>query len=138
MRCSIASFSTWHGTKRSVGCSGYADIRLFSNRRHAGQGIRLALKFKFPSAEELTFIGQVNALLMDSGARVSGYEAQHPDDSIRYHLTFECGSKRKTLDSDTPFHYDPPMAVVQRVHDWIAGVRLTNRWTTEVPKDLDE
>lgn len=106
--------------------------------REGLEAIICMLKFKFPSPEELKFTGHVNALLMEHGAKVSAYECQHPDDHCTYHLTFECGSKRKTIHSDTPFHYDPPEAVVQRVKDWIAGVRLTNRWTTEVPQDLEE
>ena len=100
--------------------------------------LRMALKFKFPSPEELTFTGHVNALLLDCGAKVTAYEVQHPDDHVTYHMTFECVGKRRTIHSDVPFHYDPPEAVMQRVKDWIAGVRLTNRWTTEVPKDLED
>jgi DNA-directed RNA polymerase subunit L len=104
---------------------------------HRNWGYLMALKFKFPSQEEQTFCNEVNAILKDHGARVVAFEIQHPDDSLSYHLTFECTSKRKTIHSDVPFHYDPPEAVAQRVTDWIAGVRQANRWTTEVPADLD-
>jgi hypothetical protein len=95
-------------------------------------GTGLALKLNFPTAEEQAFTLQVNELLRECGARVTAYEVHHPGDHCSYHLTFEHGSKRKTIHSDVPFHYDPPQAVMQRVHDWIAGVRLTNRWSTEV------
>lgn len=98
----------------------------------------MALKLKLPTAEEQEFCKQVNELLQESGARVSAYTVLHPDDHCSYHLTFQHGSKRKSIHSDVPFHYDPPQAVMQRVHDWIAGVRLTNRWTTELPKDLED
>lgn len=97
----------------------------------------MALKLKFPSEEEQEFTGQVNELLKQHGARVTAYSVLHPDDTLCYHLTFECGAKRKSVSSDVPFHYDPPQAVVQRVLDWINGVHQAHRWSTEVPSDLE-
>lgn len=98
-------------------------------------GSILAIKIKFPSQEEQDFTKAVNELLRECGAKVTAYEVQHPDDHCSYHMTFECGSKRRTIHSDVPFHYDPPQIVVAMVMDWIAGARQANRWTTEVPTE---
>lgn len=98
----------------------------------------MALKLRFPSADEQRFCEECNGLLCNHGARVSAYEVLHPDDSSTYHLTFEAGSKRKSVSSPTPWHYETPQDVVAQVLDWIHGVRQSQRWTTELPKDLED
>lgn len=98
----------------------------------------MALKIRFPSDEDKQFCEDCNGLLKNHGARVSAYEILHPDDSVTYHLTFECGSKRKSISSSTPWYYEPPNEVVQKVLDWIHGARQAARWTTELPSDLED
>lgn len=96
----------------------------------------MPVNMRFPSAEEKEFCSQVNALLRDYGAKVSAFERENADHST-YYLMFECGSKRRTIHSDQPWHYDPPQEVVAQVLDWIHGARQAARWTTELPSDLE-
>ena len=83
--------------------------------------------------EEYAFAAEVNAQLNGQGAAVIPFmQYMAADDRYHYALTFQCGSRRHTITSDTPFHYDSVDDVVKRVEQWITGTRMSNRWTTSL------
>jgi len=95
-------------------------------------------KIEPASPEEMAFAVEANKLLADIGAKISVFTMLDQEDGTRaYNVTFQCGSKRHSITSEAPFHYDPPADVAERVKQWIAGVRTERRWSTEIPADLE-
>ncbi len=91
------------------------------------------LKIAPASPEEHAFASEVNARLKVSGARVTPHEIVNTQTQAKtYHLVLQCGSKRTGLTADSPFHYDAVEDVVKRVHQWLAGAKLADRWTTDL------
>lgn len=85
------------------------------------------LKASPPTPEEMAFCAEVNRRL--AAGKVSAYSMMDAESQARtYGLVFSLGSKRKTLQSDQPFHYDPPDDVIKRVREWTASVMQANRW----------
>ena len=83
--------------------------------------------------EEYAFAVEVNRQLAGQGAAVVAFMQHDPaTDRYQYALTFQCGSRRHTITSETPFHYDSVDDLVKRVEQWIAGIRTTIRWTTSL------
>jgi hypothetical protein len=93
----------------------------------------VSLKIQPASREEHAFAERVNGLLADTGARVTAFSLLNTETEVRgYGLTFSCGTKRTTINADSPFHYDPPQDVVKRVREWLAKGAHADRWSTAV------
>jgi len=98
----------------------------------------MPLKIQPASPDEHAFAAKVNEGLRDIGASISAYSLvdigpEGPTSAIRLHgLVFSCGGRRHSMQADSPFHYDPPEDVIQRVRDWVASRSHADRWSTDV------
>jgi hypothetical protein len=92
----------------------------------------MPLKIAPASPEEHAFAAEVNKRLPD-GAKINAFELVEAESERRFYgLTFQYGSRRTTMQADSPFHLDPPEDVIKRVRDWIAGLSAANRWSTDL------
>jgi hypothetical protein len=93
----------------------------------------MPLKIAPAFPEEYAFATEVNKRLASTGARILPFTMTDPESQAStYHLTFQLGPKRHTIAADAPFHLDSPDDVVGRVHDWIAGVGATERYSPDL------
>lgn len=81
--------------------------------------------------EERAFAADVNKRLAD-GVTVHPFERAPADGEREWCLTFQYGTRRHTISSESPWHYDSPDEVVRRVMDWVARAHQANRWTTSL------
>jgi len=83
------------------------------------------------SSEEQAFANEVNKLLGPDGGKVQPYTSER-NDKTTYCLLFWLGAKRTTITSETPFHYETPQSVSERVKEWVERSRQSNRWSTDL------
>ena len=102
----------------------------------------MSLKIAPVTAEELQFAAACNKLLLPLGARCNPFvmvdaaaqETPPHEPHHVYGLTISCGSRRHTISSETPLHYETPQEIVARIEAWIREVNYARRWIT----DLDD
>lgn len=94
----------------------------------------MAAKQQQATAEEFAFANDLNRRLAAYGATVSAYSTLDDDTQRRsYGLVFCHGSKRHTITSDVPFHYDSPDDLMEGVKKWLDGGDggWSKRWSTD-------
>jgi hypothetical protein len=79
------------------------------------------VKIEAASAEEHAFAATVNREMKEAATVSPFTQVDEATDTRTYCLVFSCGSKRHTITSDAPFHYDSPDEVVKRVQAWVAN-----------------
>jgi hypothetical protein len=92
------------------------------------------MKIAAATPEEYALAQEANRLLASVGASVHAFAMHDPEiGSHSYRLTFQCGQKRTTVSSETPFHLDAPEDIVRQVQQWIASGG-GERWTTDLER----
>ena len=98
----------------------------------------MPLKIQAASPEEHAFAAEVNKRLASTGARISAFSLLDAETQTRtYGLVFTYGPKRETISDPTPFHYDSPDDVVDRVKRWLASSGTNNLYSPD-PKFAED
>jgi hypothetical protein len=96
----------------------------------------MPLKIQAASPEEHAFAAEVNKRLASArcaGARISAFSLLNTETQTRtYGLVFTYGPKRETISDPTPFHYDSPDDVVDRVKRWLASSGSNNLYSPDL------
>jgi hypothetical protein len=98
----------------------------------------MPLKIQAASPEEHAFAAKVNKRLAGTGAKINAFSLLNSEtQESTYHLTFQYGPKRHTIQADAPFHTDSVDDVVDRVKRWLASSGSNNLYSPD-PKFAED
>src|SRR5258706_11059485 len=93
----------------------------------------MPLKIEAASPEEHAIGAEVNKRLAYNGAKVNAFSLLNTEtQESTYHLTFQYGPKRHTIQADAPFHTDSVDDVVDRVKRWLASSGTNNLYSPDL------